>query len=316
MSNFEGYRIASSSRRSTRCRRRRCGPATSRSCWQPRGHQPADRPAAGIVVDPAQCTVVGTTRTCAPFPGNSIPANRIHADLEEAARVLSGAEQRHRRTHQQLPVAAGSRDRQEPVHAAHRLRAELASTWMGRYSYSHDNEITPALKLNGTKLDNTDSSGRCSATPGRCRRRVVNEFRFGYNSFFNTFGRELAFVRDVDQGAGHPRHLADSRPRRGAFRASASPGSAASATAPKGRTPTEQGVRVHRQRVVDSRAGTRSRSAAASGSTMYNQVGNQFPRGSFQFDGQQRIATAASRRVRRLPARLPRSSPNRRSRWR
>ena len=27
--------------------------------------------------------------------------------------------------------------------------------------------------------------------------RVLNEFRFGYNSFFNTFGRELAFVRDV-----------------------------------------------------------------------------------------------------------------------
>ena len=26
---------------------------------------------------------------------------------------------------------------------------------------------------------------------------VLNEFRFGFNSFFNTFGRELAFERDV-----------------------------------------------------------------------------------------------------------------------
>jgi len=28
-----------------------------------------------------------------------------------------------------------------------------ASTWMGRYSYANENEIAPALKLNGTKLE-------------------------------------------------------------------------------------------------------------------------------------------------------------------
>ena len=33
---------------------------------------------------------------------------------------------------------------------------------------------------------------------------VVNEFRFGYNSFYNTFGRELAFVRDVTSELGIP----------------------------------------------------------------------------------------------------------------
>jgi hypothetical protein len=33
---------------------------------------------------------------------------------------------------------------------------------------------------------------------------VVNEFRFGYNSFFNTFGRESAFVRDVTSELGIP----------------------------------------------------------------------------------------------------------------
>src|SRR5713226_5518366 len=30
----------------------------------------------GVIVDPTQCTVVGTSRTCAPFAGNVIPANR------------------------------------------------------------------------------------------------------------------------------------------------------------------------------------------------------------------------------------------------
>src|SRR6476620_11641100 len=31
----------------------------------------------GIIVDPNQCTVVGTSRTCNPFPGNIIPASRM-----------------------------------------------------------------------------------------------------------------------------------------------------------------------------------------------------------------------------------------------
>src|SRR5687767_4005707 len=33
---------------------------------------------AGVLYDPATCTVSGSTRTCAAFPGNRIPANRIH----------------------------------------------------------------------------------------------------------------------------------------------------------------------------------------------------------------------------------------------
>ncbi len=33
----------------------------------------------GIIVDPTQCTVVGTNRACAPFPGNVIPSSRFNA---------------------------------------------------------------------------------------------------------------------------------------------------------------------------------------------------------------------------------------------
>src|SRR6185312_1872539 len=33
---------------------------------------------------------------------------------------------------------------------------------------------------------------------------TVNEFRFGFNYFFNTFGRELAFERDVVKELGIP----------------------------------------------------------------------------------------------------------------
>ena len=70
------------------------------------------------------------------------------------------------------------------------------SNWMGRYSWSHDDEVNPALMLNGSKLLNSIHQLMIGNTY-TLSPTVLNEFRFGFNSFFNTFGRELAFVRDV-----------------------------------------------------------------------------------------------------------------------
>ncbi len=84
-----------------------------------------------------------------------------------------------------------------------------ASTWMGRYSYGKENEVTPALKLNGTKLDTRVHQAMVGNT-WTLSPTLLNEFRFGFNYFFNTFGRELAFERDVVKRARHPGHLAES----------------------------------------------------------------------------------------------------------
>ena len=78
-----------------------------------------------------------------------------------------------------------------------------ASTWMGRYSYGHDDEVTPALKLNGSKLLNSVHQVMIGNTR-TLSPTVLNEFRFGFNSFFNTYGRELAFERDVVSELGIP----------------------------------------------------------------------------------------------------------------
>ena len=79
MSNFEGYRdrkqfqtlysVPSSAMRNGNFSEllSNLGPVN------PQTGQPA-----GMLVDPTQCTVVGTTRSCAPFPGNIIPTGRIH----------------------------------------------------------------------------------------------------------------------------------------------------------------------------------------------------------------------------------------------
>ena len=74
------------------CRRRRCGPATSRNCW-PASVPSIRRPdSCGVIVDPTQCTSSARRARASRLPGNIIPANRSRSDLAEAARVLSRAE--------------------------------------------------------------------------------------------------------------------------------------------------------------------------------------------------------------------------------
>jgi len=149
----------------------------------------------GMIVDPTQCTVVGTTRTCAPFAGNVIPASRVNA-ISQKLLEFYPCPITHRGTRQQLPLAAGSRDRQVPVHAANGSGPGLRIHLDGPLQLRQGEQTTPALKLNGTKLD-TRVHQVAFGNTRIFSSTLVNEFRFGYNYFFNTFGRELANVRDV-----------------------------------------------------------------------------------------------------------------------
>jgi hypothetical protein len=197
MSNFEGYRDRKQfqnpySLPSTAMRRgdfsellRNLGPFNAQTGQL-----------TGIVVDPTQCTVVGTTRTCAPFPGNIIPANRIDSTSSQLLEFYPepnngsvGLVNNHLALQDRKINKYQYTQRMDVLQSA-------AMTWMGRYSYANENEVFPALKLNGTKLDTRVHQAALGNT-WTMSSTVVNEFRFGYNYFFNTFGRELAFERDV-----------------------------------------------------------------------------------------------------------------------
>src|SRR4029079_15088743 len=142
----------------------------------------------------ATCAVVGGVRTCQPFAGNRIPDNRINPISKKLLEFYP------------TPNAAGTENNyisnQERVidRKQYTQRVDFVqstkSNWMSSYSYSHDDEVTPALQLNGSKLLNTVHQLMIGDTY-TLSPTVLNEFRFGFNSFFNTFGRELAFVRDV-----------------------------------------------------------------------------------------------------------------------
>ena len=128
---------------------------------------------------------------------------------------------------------------------------------------------------------------------------VVNEFRFGYNYFFNTFGRELANERDVVKELDIPGLIGFLRRKPGAFRRSAITGFSGFGDNTEGPYTN----RNHALEFNDNVSWIRGRHSLKVGGSlrydMYNQVGNQFARGNFQFQQHRHRL-----RVRRLHARL------------
>jgi hypothetical protein len=236
---------------------------------------------AGILYDPATCTVAGSTRSCAPFPGNRIPANRIHPiskKLLEFYPEPTGPGTSNNYTSQQNRVI----DKDQFTQRLDFVQ-NASSTWMGRYSHSRDNEISPALKLNGTKLVNRIHQAMIGNTR-TLSPTVVNEFRFGYNSFFNTFGRESAFVRDVTTELGIP-GMSAIPPEAWGIPSIGINGF-------NGFGDSTEGPYTNRNKVfeiIDNVSWITGRHSFKAGGGIridhYNQVGNQFPRGGFQFDG-------------------------------
>ena len=77
------------------------------------------------------------------------------------------------------------------------------STWAGRYSWGDENESSPGLNLNGTKLV-TNLEQYMGSNTRVFSPTVVSETRFGYTRFYNSVGTLLAFQRNVVDELGIP----------------------------------------------------------------------------------------------------------------
>jgi hypothetical protein len=97
--------------------------------------------------------VTGTVRSCLPFAGNQIPSNRIAQISKDLPRVLSGAE-RHGHANNYISTQDRVIDRKQYTQRMDFIQS-AKSLFMGRYSWSHDDEVSPALAQNGSKLLNT-----------------------------------------------------------------------------------------------------------------------------------------------------------------
>ena len=116
---------------------------------------------------------------------------------------------------------------------------------------------------------------------------MVNEARFGYNYFFNTFGRELAFERDVVKELNIP-GITLNPPEAWGIPAIGITGFSGFGDSTEGPYTN----RNHAFEFSNNLSWIRGRHSFKAGGDirydMYNQVGNQFARGNFQF---QNIAT-------------------------
>ena len=234
----------------------------------------------GVIVDPTKCTVVGSTRTCAPFAGNIIPSSRFNAISNKLLEFYPEPNSGSGLTNNYLSLQDRVIDKYQYTQRMDLVQSSRSS-WMGRYSYAKENQVTPALKLNGTKLDTRVHQVALGNTM-TVSSTLVNEFRFGFNYFFNTFGRELANERDVIKELNIP-GIALNPPEAWGI-------PSIGITGFSGFGDDTEGPYTNRNRAFefsDNVSWIRGRHALKIGGTlrydMYNQVGNQFARGNFQF---------------------------------
>jgi hypothetical protein len=131
------------------------------------------------------------------FPGNIIPQSRINPI---SAKFLN-----FYRTPNLTPPPGVATNYQQSQGAPRNkdqfiLRMDFTesskSQWFGRYSWNDENQLNQGLNLNGSSVL-TNVEQYVGSNVRVFSSTIVNEARFGYNRFFNSSGRELAFKRDV-----------------------------------------------------------------------------------------------------------------------
>jgi hypothetical protein len=222
------------------------------------------------------------TVTATPFAGAVIPADRFDSyakkllEFYPAPNLPNGTLRNNHQITQGRPI-----NKDQFI-----LRMDFAesskSQWFGRYSWGDENQLSEALYLNGfqvlTNVEQYMGSNVRVFSPS-----TVNEFRFGYTSFFNSAGRELAFKRDVVTELGIP-GLKGGEPVTWGIPSVA-------VTNYSGFGDDSEGPYAnnnHSLQFVDNFSWIRGKHSFRFGGEIrrdeYNQVGNQFARGSFLFD--------------------------------
>ncbi len=217
--------------------------------------------------------------TGTPFPGNVIPANRISPVSKKLLEfyntpTLPGV------TNNFVQALGRPQNRDQFI-----LRLDYVesakSTWTGRYSWGDENESSPGLNQNGTKLV-TNLEQYMGTNTRILSPSVVTETRFGYPRFYNSVGTLLAFQRNVVDELGIP---------------GLKGGDPVSWGIPAISIPNYQGISDSTDGPFENKNSTlqflnntsivRGKHALRFGGEIrkdqFNQVGNQYGRGSFTF---------------------------------
>jgi hypothetical protein len=157
------------------------------------------------------------------------------------------------------------------------------SQWFGRYSWTDESTLSPGLTTDGNFLF-TRASQWAVANTRILSSTKVNEARFGYNSLFNNVGQQLAGKENVDAEIGVPIPVTDPN-------SWGVPNISLNNNLSSFGNPTAQPFTINDKyfQGIDNFSWIIGKhSLRMGGEYRYNefpQVGNEFPRGQFFFNG-------------------------------
>ncbi|MCU1237151.1 MAG: TonB-dependent receptor [Candidatus Solibacter sp.] len=162
--------------------------------------------------DPLSRTGTPPNVTTSPYPGNQVPSNRFDkASLLLMSKFFplptqpagSGLPLNNYEYLNKTPVDKNQFNQRIDFNES------AKSQWFGRYSWTDELTVNPGLTLDGSTTYTRASQWVVSNvrvfSPAK-----VNEARFGYNSLYNSIAQQLAGVEDVDAEIGVPFKVSDS----------------------------------------------------------------------------------------------------------
>ena len=155
------------------------------------------------IYDPRTRVVTGGQVSAQPFPGNIIPANRIHPISQKMLAYYPQPNLPNPQLRNNFVQAQGRPVNRDQFISRLDFVESSNSQWNARYSWGDENQLTEALRLNGDKII-TNFNQYMASNTRVLSPSVVTETRFGFTQFYNTTGPELAFSNDVVGTLGIP----------------------------------------------------------------------------------------------------------------
>ncbi len=224
--------------------------------------------------------------TAQAFPGNVIPVSRFNGRAQKLLEFLPLPNVPGAGLARNYEATEGRRQDSDQFTIRADFAENSASSWFGRWSKGDELELSPGtFSRQGFKLDTQVQQSMLSNTRVLSP-SVVNEFRFGYNRFRNSNLQQNAFERNVVGELGGIPGIATPEPIIFGI-----PAIGITGFTGFGETGTAPNLtRSHVFQWIDNVSVIRGRHSMRFGAEIrrdrYNQIGNQFPRGSFSFTGQ------------------------------
>ena len=229
-----------------------------------------------------------------PFAGNLIPSNRISPTSMKLLEFYPSPNLNPNLVPYNYEATLNRKADKDQFIQRIDFTESSKSNWFGRYSWSGESEATPYF-FNGSQTQTHVHQAMASNTRVLSTSKV-NEFRFGFNYFYNLKSGIFANTRDVMSelnipGISKMPPVAWGTPQITITGFVIAAGGVGTTFGDNSNGPYENRNRVYQ--VLDNFSWTRGNHSFRFGGELrwdqYNQLGNQFPRGSFNF---QPIATS------------------------